>query len=283
MSSQRELRRGADEALKDPPELFRFPIDPFAPARPRVRSARGCLRDPAGALQHPGAASSRRSSASRSSRSPATRARTCARTRTSRCRRYNMLEHKYHLDRAIPVRYWYWVEDVVHAQARHVAAHVAADLARHHADVRPHRPGDPLLRGDRARARDRDRHLLGDPPVLRLRLLLHVVQLPQLRHADVLARAAASDPFVDIYLKWHVRLFYTSGLNNPGHGTWSIDRLQHIALPVITLALISFAALQPLHAGVDARRDQQRLRAHGAREGRAGDQGDLHGTSFATH
>ena len=24
--------------------------------------------------------------------------------------------------------------------------------------------------------------------------------------------------FVDIYLKWHVRIFYTSGLNNPGHG-----------------------------------------------------------------
>jgi ABC-type dipeptide/oligopeptide/nickel transport system permease component len=24
---------------------------------------------------------------------------------------YNMLEHTYHLDRAIPVRYWYWVED----------------------------------------------------------------------------------------------------------------------------------------------------------------------------
>jgi len=38
-----------------------------------------------------------------------------------------------------------------------------------------------------------------------------------------------------------VRLFYTSGLNNPGHGAWSIDRMQHIALPVITLSLISFA------------------------------------------
>src|SRR4029079_14383425 len=47
--------------------------------------------------------------------------------------------------------------------------------------------------------------------------------------------------FVDLYLKWHVRLFYTSGLNNPGHGAWSIDRMQHIALPVITLSLISFA------------------------------------------
>ena len=47
--------------------------------------------------------------------------------------------------------------------------------------------------------------------------------------------------FVDIYLKWNVRIFYTSGLNSPGKGTWSIDRLQHIALPVITLCIISFA------------------------------------------
>jgi len=38
-----------------------------------------------------------------------------------------------------------------------------------------------------------------------------------------------------------VRLFYTSGLNNPGHGAWSIERMQHIALPVVTLSLISFA------------------------------------------
>jgi ABC-type dipeptide/oligopeptide/nickel transport system permease component len=47
--------------------------------------------------------------------------------------------------------------------------------------------------------------------------------------------------FVDIYLKWNVRIFYTSGLNNPGKGTWSLDRLQHIALPVITLCVVSFA------------------------------------------
>ena len=47
--------------------------------------------------------------------------------------------------------------------------------------------------------------------------------------------------FVDIYLKWNVRIFYTSGLNNPHQGTWSLDRLQHIALPVMTLCIISFA------------------------------------------
>src|SRR5205814_4095948 len=47
--------------------------------------------------------------------------------------------------------------------------------------------------------------------------------------------------FVDIYLKFNVRIFYTAGLNNPGYGTWSVDRLQHIGLPVITLTIISFA------------------------------------------
>jgi ABC-type dipeptide/oligopeptide/nickel transport system permease component len=48
--------------------------------------------------------------------------------------------------------------------------------------------------------------------------------------------------FTDIYLNWNVRIFYTSGLNTlPGGPAWSIDRLQHLALPVMTLLIISFA------------------------------------------
>jgi peptide/nickel transport system permease protein len=48
--------------------------------------------------------------------------------------------------------------------------------------------------------------------------------------------------FTDEYLHWNVRIFYTSGLNSlPGGPAWSIDRMQHLALPVITLATISFA------------------------------------------
>ena len=47
--------------------------------------------------------------------------------------------------------------------------------------------------------------------------------------------------FVNIYLKWHVRIFYTSQLNAHGNATWSLDRLQHIGLPVIGLAIVSFA------------------------------------------
>lgn len=48
--------------------------------------------------------------------------------------------------------------------------------------------------------------------------------------------------FTDIYLHWHIRIFYTSGLNSGATGSdWSVDRLQHIGLPVITLAVVSFA------------------------------------------
>ena len=48
--------------------------------------------------------------------------------------------------------------------------------------------------------------------------------------------------FTDMFLKWHVRIFYTSGLNSPGeNGYWTLDRMQHIALPVITLTVISLA------------------------------------------
>jgi peptide/nickel transport system permease protein len=50
--------------------------------------------------------------------------------------------------------------------------------------------------------------------------------------------------FTDIYLKWHVRIFYTSGLSsaNPGHGfSFFVDRVQHLALPVIGLCFLSVA------------------------------------------
>ncbi len=48
--------------------------------------------------------------------------------------------------------------------------------------------------------------------------------------------------FTDIYLHWGTRIVYTSGLNSPGvSGAWTLDRLQHIALPVVTLTIISLA------------------------------------------
>jgi peptide/nickel transport system permease protein len=50
--------------------------------------------------------------------------------------------------------------------------------------------------------------------------------------------------FTNIFLKWHVRIFYTSGLSSPEVGGgihfW-IDRLQHLAIPAMTLMVISIA------------------------------------------
>jgi ABC-type dipeptide/oligopeptide/nickel transport system permease component len=48
--------------------------------------------------------------------------------------------------------------------------------------------------------------------------------------------------FTDEYNKWGVRIFYTSGLNSiPGESWFTLDRLQHLALPAMTLCIISFA------------------------------------------
>jgi peptide/nickel transport system permease protein len=50
--------------------------------------------------------------------------------------------------------------------------------------------------------------------------------------------------FTDIWVSWHVRIFYTSGLSsvNPGHGFhFLLDRIQHLALPVIALSVLSVA------------------------------------------
>jgi peptide/nickel transport system permease protein len=48
----------------------------------------------------------------------------------------------------------------------------------------------------------------------------------------------------DIYLHWHVRIFYTSGLSSPNAGSgfhFLLDRIQHFALPVIALSVLSVA------------------------------------------
>ena len=50
--------------------------------------------------------------------------------------------------------------------------------------------------------------------------------------------------FTNIFLKWHVRIFYVAALSsvNPGHGIhFVLDRAQHLVLPVLTLAIVGIA------------------------------------------
>jgi peptide/nickel transport system permease protein len=151
------------------------------------------------------------------------------------------LEHQYHLDQSIPVRYWYWLQSVfTHKLGNSLITlqPIWPDITRtvgHTAQVVILAEAIALVLGIAVGIYSAVRQyslfdyaftalsFLGFAmPVFWLALLLQIV-------------------FVDIYLKWHVRIFYTSGLNNYGNATWSIDRLQHIALPVIGLTVVSFA------------------------------------------
>jgi peptide/nickel transport system permease protein len=153
----------------------------------------------------------------------------------------HLLEHKYHLDQSVVVRYWYWLQDVfVHKLGTSLITSqpVWPDVTRtigHTAQVVLLAELIALCLGVAVGIFSAVKQysvfdytftslsFLGFAmPTFWLALLLQIL-------------------FVDIYLKWNVRIFYTSGLNNHGNSTWSLDRLQHIALPVITLTIISFA------------------------------------------
>lgn len=152
------------------------------------------------------------------------------------------LAHVYHLDQSLPVRYWYWLQDVFE-----------------------HKLGVSLLTSqpiwpDISRAIGHTLQIVLLAQVIALILGVAVGIYSAIRQYSVFDYTMTSLSFlgyamptfwlalilqiifVDIYLKWHVRIFYTSGLNSGvTSSTWSIDRLQHIALPVITLTVVSFA------------------------------------------
>jgi peptide/nickel transport system permease protein len=154
---------------------------------------------------------------------------------------YKNLEKKYHLDRPIPVRYGYWVKDVFENKlgiSLRTSQPIWPDIQRtlgHTAQVVVVAEILALVLGVLIGIFSAIRQysvfdyfftsvsFLGFAmPTFWLALLLQIL-------------------FVDIYLKWNVRIFYTSGLNSLHDNTWSFDRLQHIALPVMTLTIISFA------------------------------------------
>jgi ABC-type dipeptide/oligopeptide/nickel transport system permease component len=151
------------------------------------------------------------------------------------------LKHQYHLDASIPVRYWYWIQDIF-----------------------VHKLGDSLLTlqpiwPDITRTIGHTAQLILLSEIFALPLGIAVGVYSAIRQYSLLDYLFTSISFlgfampvfwlalllqilfVDIYLKWHVRIFYTSGLNNPHAGTWSLDRVQHLALPALTLCLVNFA------------------------------------------
>lgn len=146
-----------------------------------------------------------------------------------------------HLDKSIPVRYWYWLQDVfAHKLGKSLLTlqPIWPDITRtigHTAQVVILAELVAILLGVAVGIFSAIRqYSLFDYSFTALSFLGYA--MPTFWLALLLQIL-----FVDIYLKWNIRIFYTSGLNNPHQGTWSLDRLQHIALPVMTLSIISFA------------------------------------------
>ena len=151
------------------------------------------------------------------------------------------LKVQYHLNESIPIRYWFWIKDVF-----------THKLGTSLQTFQPIWPDITRTIGHTAQV-----ILISESLALILGVAVGIFSaIKQYSIFDYLFTSVSfvgfAMPtfwlalllqilFVDIYLKWGVRIFYTSGLNSPHEGTWSLDRLQHIALPVMTLLIISFA------------------------------------------
>jgi peptide/nickel transport system permease protein len=155
------------------------------------------------------------------------------------------IEERKHLNDSLPVQYAYWVKDAVTNQF-----------------------GTPLLQPGQKIWDDLKRVI---PHTLQLVVLAEVFALliaicigvySAVRQYSVFDYTATTLSFLgfampvfwlalmlqilftNIFIKWHVRIFYTSGLNseNAGHGLhFVMDRVQHLAIPAITLMILSIA------------------------------------------
>jgi ABC-type dipeptide/oligopeptide/nickel transport system permease component len=152
-----------------------------------------------------------------------------------------IIEKKYKLDKPIPLRYVYWLKDVTTNKLG--------------TSLNTNQPLWPDIK----RVMSHTAQLIITSSILAILIGVLVGVYSAIRQYSIFDYTATSLSFlgfamptfwlalllqilfVNIYLKWDVRIFYTSGLNNPDEGAFSLDRVQHLALPVATLVIIDFA------------------------------------------
>jgi peptide/nickel transport system permease protein len=154
------------------------------------------------------------------------------------------LTKEKHLDQPLPTRYAYWVKDATTDKfGKSLVSNQAIwpDLKR----VIPH-----------------TLQLLISAELLTIIFAVLIGVYSAIRQYSVFDYAATTFSFVafavpvfwlalmlqilatDIVTKWHVRIFYTSGLSSVDAGSgfsFVLDRAQHLALPVITIAVVNIA------------------------------------------
>jgi peptide/nickel transport system permease protein len=156
----------------------------------------------------------------------------------------DLVTKEHHLDSPVVVRYGYWVEDVF--------------TKKFGTTILTQRP----ILTDIKRVLGNTLQLVIAAEILTLLLAIGIGVYSAIRQYSVFDYGATTLSFLflaiptfwlglilqiifnNIFLSWHVRIFYTASLSSvdPGHGFhFAVDRAQHLVLPVITLALISIA------------------------------------------
>jgi ABC-type dipeptide/oligopeptide/nickel transport system permease component len=154
------------------------------------------------------------------------------------------VEKEKHLNQPIPVRYAYWVRDAVTDKF-----------------------GTPLLNNrpiwdDLKRVIPHTLMLVVSAELISLLIGVSIGIYSAVRQYSVFDYAATTFSFLgfampvfwlalmvqiaftNLFLAWHVRIFYTSGLSSPDPGTgfhWVLDRAQHLAIPVMVLCVLNLA------------------------------------------
>jgi peptide/nickel transport system permease protein len=156
----------------------------------------------------------------------------------------DLVVKEHHLDKPVVVRYGYWVQDVF--------------TKSFGSTILTQRPILPDIK----RVMGNTLQLVIAAELLTLFLAICIGVYSAIRQYSVFDYGATTLSFLflaiptfwlglilqiifnNIFLDWHVRIFYTASLSSvdPGHGIhFVIDRAQHLVLPVITLALVGIA------------------------------------------
>jgi peptide/nickel transport system permease protein len=156
----------------------------------------------------------------------------------------DLVVKEHHLDRPVVVRYGYWVRDVF---TKSFGTTILTN--------RPILPDIKRVLGNTVQ-------LVLAAELLTLFLAVCIGVYSALRQYSVFDYSATTLTFLglaiptfwlglifqivftNVFLHWHVRIFYTASLSSidPGHGFhFFVDRIQHLVLPVLTLALVNIA------------------------------------------
>jgi peptide/nickel transport system permease protein len=156
----------------------------------------------------------------------------------------DLVVEEHHLDRPVVVRYGYWVRDVV--------------TKNFGTTILTNRPILPDIR----RVLGNTVQLVLAAELLTLFLALCIGVYSALRQYSLFDYSTTTLTFLglaiptfwlglifqiiftNVFVHWHVRIFYTASLSSvdPGHGLhFFVDRVQHLVLPVLTLALVNIA------------------------------------------